>query len=50
MQSYDGWYVQAMIPGVPPIQLSGFKTEEEAKDWVRWKSQTWIDEHRGQYF
>jgi hypothetical protein len=50
MQSYDGWYVQVIIPGVPPIQLGGFKTEEEAKDWVRWKSQMWIDDHRGQYF
>jgi hypothetical protein len=50
MQSYDGWYVQVIIPGVPPIQLGGFKTEEEAKDWVRWQSQMWIDDHRGQYF
>jgi hypothetical protein len=50
MQSYDGWYVQVVIPGIPPIQLGGFKTEDEAKEWVRWKSQMWLDEHRGQYF
>ena len=50
MQSYEGWYVQVVIPGIPPIQLGGFKTEDEAKEWVRWKSQMWLDEHRGQYF
>jgi hypothetical protein len=50
MQSYDGWYFQVVIPRIPPIRLGGFKTEVEAQDWVRWKSQIWIDEHRGQYF
>jgi hypothetical protein len=34
MQSYDGSYVQVIIPGIPPIQLGGFKTEDEAKRWV----------------
>jgi hypothetical protein len=41
MQSYDGRYVQVVIPSLPPIQLGGFKTEDEAKEWVRRKSQTW---------
>jgi hypothetical protein len=50
MQSHDGWYVQAVIPGLPPIQLGGFKTKDETKEWVRRKSQMWIDEHRRQYF
>jgi hypothetical protein len=50
MQNYDGWYVQVLIPGVPPIALGGFKTEEEVAEWVRWKSKMWLDEHRGQYF
>jgi hypothetical protein len=50
MQRYDGWYVQVVISGMPPIQLGGFKTEEEAKGWVQWNSKMWLDEHRGQYF
>jgi hypothetical protein len=35
---------------VPPIQLGGFKTEEEAAEWVRRKSKGWLEEHRGHYF
>jgi hypothetical protein len=50
MQSFDGWYVQAMVPGVPPIQLGGFKTEEEAAEWVRRKSKGWLEQHQGHYF
>ena len=50
MQSFDGWYVQAIIPGVPPIQLGGFKTEEEAAEWVRRKSRAWLEDHVGHYF
>jgi hypothetical protein len=50
MQNYDGWYVQVVMPGVPPIAPGGFKTEKEAVDWVRWTSKMWLDEHREQYF
>jgi hypothetical protein len=46
MQSYDNWYVQVVIPGIPPIQLGGFKTQDEAKEWVRLKSQMWLDDRR----
>jgi hypothetical protein len=49
MQSYDGWYVQLLIPGLPPLQLGGFKTEAEAAEWVRHKSKAWLEERRGQY-
>jgi hypothetical protein len=38
----SGWYVQVVYPAAPPFQLGGFKTEEEAKDWVRDNSTQWL--------
>jgi hypothetical protein len=49
MQAYDGWYVQVVIAGLPPLQLGGFKTEDEAKEWIAQKSHAWLEDHRSQY-
>jgi hypothetical protein len=38
----SGWYVQVVFQVAPPFQLGGFKTEEEAKDWVRHSSAQWL--------
>jgi len=48
MKSHRGWCVQVIAPGYPPIQLGGFKTEEEAKEWILRKSEQWLDEHEGE--
>jgi hypothetical protein len=42
MRSGSGWYVQVVLPSVPPLQLGGFKTEDEAKEWVRQKALHWL--------
>jgi hypothetical protein len=36
------WYVQVVLHDVPPLQLGGFKTEEEAQDWITRKSDAWL--------
>jgi hypothetical protein len=45
MRSGRGWYVQVVYSDRPPLQLGGFKTEEEAKEWVSGKSAAWLKEH-----
>jgi hypothetical protein len=40
-----GRYVQVVFYGAPPLQLGGFKTENEAKDWVKHNSAHWLDTH-----
>ncbi|MGA2793063.1 MAG: hypothetical protein ABSE69_05945 [Roseiarcus sp.] len=47
MRSASGWYVQVILPKLPPLQLGGFKTEEEAKEWVLRKSKGWLKEYEG---
>jgi hypothetical protein len=47
MRSGSGWFVLVILPKVPPLQLGGFKTEEEAKDWVLRKSKGWLKEYEG---
>jgi hypothetical protein len=42
MKSSLYWYVQVVFHDVPPLQLGGFKSEEEAKDWVTHKSDAWL--------
>ena len=44
MRSGRGWYVQFVYSDKPPLQLGGFKTEEEAKEWVSDKSAAWLKE------
>jgi hypothetical protein len=45
-----GWYVQVVYSDRPPLQLGGFKTEEEAKKWIATKSAAWLKEHaEGRY-
>jgi hypothetical protein len=41
----SGWYVQVVFHGAPPLQLGGFKTEDEAKDWIKHNSAHWFDSH-----
>jgi hypothetical protein len=50
MKSGRGWYVHVVYPDRPPLQLGGFRTEEEAKKWVVDKSAAWLKEHaEGRY-
>jgi hypothetical protein len=42
LKDNSGWYVQVVYHVAPPLQLGGFKTEEEAKDWVRHNSAQWL--------
>jgi hypothetical protein len=42
MKSHLFWYVQVVFHDVPPLQLGGFKTEEEAQDWITRKSDAWL--------
>jgi hypothetical protein len=42
MKSRLFWYVQVVLHDVPPLQLGGFKTEEEAQDWITHKSDAWL--------
>jgi hypothetical protein len=42
MKSSLFWYVQVIFHDAPPLQLGGFKTEEEAKDWIARKSDAWL--------
>jgi hypothetical protein len=45
MKSGRGWYVQVVYSDRPPLQLGGFNTEEEAKEWVAKEAATWLKEH-----
>jgi hypothetical protein len=45
MKSGHGWYVQVVYSNRPPLQLGGFNTEEEAKEWVTKEAATWLKEH-----
>ena len=47
LKDQSGWYVQVVYPAAPPFQLGGFKTEEEAKDWVRDNSSQWLAGQEG---
>jgi hypothetical protein len=47
LKDRSGWYVQVVYRVAPPFQLGGFKTEEEAKDWVRHSSAQWLAAQRG---
>ena len=42
-----GWYVRAILPNAPPLYLGGFKTEDEAIDWIARKSKAWLKEYDG---
>ena len=39
----SGWYVQVVLHVAPPLQLGGFKTEDEAKAWVKHNSASWLN-------
>ena len=43
LKDHSGWYVQAVFHNAPPLQLGGFKTEDEAKDWVKHNSAHWLN-------
>ena len=45
LKDHSGWYIQVVFHDVPPLQLGGFKTEDEAKDWVRYSSAQWLNAH-----
>ena len=45
MKSGRGWYVQVVYSDRPPLQLGGFNTEEEAKEWVAKEAAKWLKEH-----
>ena len=45
MKSGRGWYVQVVYSDRPPLQLGGFNTEEEAKEWVAKEAAMWLKEH-----
>jgi hypothetical protein len=50
MSRGTGWYVKAILPNAPPLQLGGFKTEDEAIEWVTLKSKAWLKEYQdGKY-
>jgi hypothetical protein len=44
----SGWYVQVVFHFAPPFQLGGFKTEQEAKDWIKQNSAQWLNSHGGE--
>jgi hypothetical protein len=45
MKSGHGWYVQVVYSDRPPLQLGGFNTEEEAKEWVTKEAAGWLKDH-----
>ena len=47
MKVGKGWYVRATAPKRIPLQLGGFKTEEEAREWIKRKSLEWLKEFEG---
>jgi hypothetical protein len=47
MKIGSGWYVRITLPdGVGP-QLGGFKTEDEAREWIARESAAWLKEYEG---
>jgi hypothetical protein len=47
MKIGKGWYVLAAPPKGTPAQLGGFKTEDEAREWIKRKSIAWLKEFEG---
>jgi hypothetical protein len=47
MKIGKGWCVRAKPPKGTPALLGGFKTEEEAREWIRRKSPAWLKEFEG---
>jgi len=45
MKVGNGWYVLATLLRGRPIQLGGFKTEDEARKWIEAKSAVWLKDH-----
>jgi hypothetical protein len=47
MKIGSGWCVQVTLPyGINP-KLGGFKTEEEAREWIARKSAEWLKGYEG---
>ena len=42
----EGWYVRATLPNQAPIQIDGFKSEDEAARWIRKESLAWLHKKR----
>jgi hypothetical protein len=47
MKIGKGWYVLATPPKGTPTQLGGFKTEDEAREWIKRKSIPRLKEFEG---
>jgi|HubBroStandDraft_6_1064221.scaffolds.fasta_scaffold999186_1 hypothetical protein len=47
MKIGKGWYILATPPKGTPVQLGGFKTEDEAREWIKRKSIPWLKEFEG---
>jgi hypothetical protein len=47
MKIGKGWYVLATPPKGTAAQLGGFKTEDEAREWIKRKSIAWLKEFEG---
>ena len=47
MKIGKGWCVRAKPPKGTPALLGGFKTEEEAREWIKRKSPAWLKEFEG---
>jgi hypothetical protein len=45
MKIGSGWCVRVTLPYGASPQLGGFKTEEEAREWIRRKSAAWLREY-----
>jgi hypothetical protein len=42
-----GWFVQVTISHGPGPKLGGFKTEEDAREWIARESALWLKEYEG---
>jgi hypothetical protein len=47
MTTGKGWFVRVMLPRGEPPRLGGFRTEDEAIEWIKNNSGTWLREHYG---
>jgi len=47
MKGGKGWCVRATPPNGAPVLLGSFKTEEEAREWIKHKSLEWLKEFEG---